>query len=165
MKKHFATQHKRSIQFDHELRHYLFSLKLPINWKYFVCLQCKTPFTNNRDYYLHKVMHSISERQQVGGGSDVHVVQQSHINAWKVMTYMVKQKVGREDWWVFIDNVTEAYKRKVGSFVRAENARHVTMQVNISILEIIREVVFSHDSLTVCFRWRLALSIRMLRVG
>ena len=142
-------QHKRSIQFDHELRHYLFSLKSPINRKYFVCLQCNTPFTNNRDYYLHKVMHNISERRQVGGGGDdVHVVQQSHINAWKVMMYMVKPKAGRKDWWVFIDNVTEAYKRKVGSFVRAENARHVTMQVNISILEIIREVVLSHDSLT-----------------
>ena len=158
LKRHFATQHKRSIQLDHELRHYLFSLKSPINRKYFVCLQCNTPFTNNRDYYLHKVMHNISERRgQVGGGGgdddDVHVVQQNHINAWKVMTYMVTPKAGRKDWWVFIDNATEAYKRKVGSFVRAENARHVTMQVKIDIytLEIIREVVLSHDSLTYIF--------------
>ena len=60
----------------------------------------------------------------------MHVVQQNHINAWKVMDYMVKPKVGREDWWVFIDDVTEAYKRKVASFVRVENARQVTMQVN-----------------------------------
>ena len=129
LKKHIFIEHKRSIRFDSELRHYLYSLKTPINRKYFVCLQCNTPFYNNRDYYLHKVMHK--KKQQVGGASDVHVVQQNHINAWKVMDYMVKPKVGREDWWVFIDDVTEAYKRKVASFVRVENARQVTMQVNI----------------------------------
>ena len=116
LKKHFVTQHKRSIQFDNELRHYLYSLKAPINRKYFICLLCNIPFTNNRDYYLHRVMH----RQQVGGGGDggddIHVVQQDHINAWKVMKYMVKPNPERKDWWVFIDNATESYKRKVGSF-------------------------------------------------
>ena len=73
-----------------------------------------------------------SDRKNKWGGAstDMHVVQQHHINAWKVMVYMVKPKVGRTDWSVFIDDVTEAYKRKVASFVRAENARHVMMQVN-----------------------------------
>ena len=135
LKKHIAIEHKRSIQHDHELRHYLYSLKTPINRKYFVCLQCNTPFDNNRDYYLHKVMHNRSEKQVGGAFTDLHVVQQHHINAWKVIVYMVKRKVGRKDWWMFIDDVTEAYKRKVASFVRAENARHVTMQVNTYYLE------------------------------
>ena len=74
-------------------------------------------------------MHNRSE--QVGGAStDLEVVEQRHINAWKVMVRMVKPKLGRSEWTLFIDGVTEAYKYKVASFVRAENARHVTMQVN-----------------------------------
>ena len=97
----------------------MYSLKTPINRKYFVCLQCNTPFNNNRDYYLHKVMHNRSEEQVGGASTDLHVVQQHHINAWNVMVYMVKPKVGRTDSSVFIDDVTEAYKRKVASFVRA----------------------------------------------
>ena len=114
LKRHIALEHKRTIQYDQELRHYLYSLKTPINRKYFVCLQCNTPFNNNRDYYLHKVMHNRSE--QVGGAStDLEVVQQRHINAWKVMVHMVKPKLGRTDWLVFIDGVTEAYKYKVAS--------------------------------------------------
>ena len=76
-----------------------------------------------------------------GGGDDIHVVQQDHINAWRVMKYMVKPNAEQKDWWVFIDNATESYKRKVGSFACTENARDVMMQVN-TILEIICEVVF-----------------------
>ena len=88
---------------------------------------------------MHKFMHNQTETEQVGGASadlevgeasgDLEVVEQRHINAWKVMVHMVKPKLGRTDWSLFIDGVTEAYKTRVASFVRAENAAQVTMQV------------------------------------
>ena len=76
---------------------------------------------------MHKFMHNRTEQV---GGADLEVVEQRHINAWKVMVHLVKPKLGRTDWPLFIDGVTEAYKIRVASFVRAENAIHVMMQVN-----------------------------------
>ena len=110
LKKHMATIHRRTIQFDQELRHYLYSLKASINKKDFVCLQCNRSFPNNRKYYLHKFRnHNCldygAQQQQVCGAAaddDVEVIQQNQINAWRVMTYMVTPAKGRTDWEIYV---------------------------------------------------------------
>ena len=87
-KKHLAKIHGRAVQFDRELRHYLYSLKVPVNKKDFVCLMCNRGFDNNREYYLHKfLVHR--HGGQVGGGADddlvangddVEIFQQNHMS-------------------------------------------------------------------------------------
>ena len=79
LKKHMASKHGRTTQYDQELRHYFYSMKVPINRKYFVCLQCNASFTNNREYYLHKFLEhnraEVGQQQQVGGAvGDLEVV-------------------------------------------------------------------------------------------
>ena len=137
LRKHMASKHGRTTQYDQELRHYLYSLKAPINRKYFVCLQCNVSFNNNREYYLHKFMdHNRAEalqqqQQQVGGAvGDLEVVHQRHVNVWKVMQYMIEPMPGRTDWAVFVVSVADRFKQRVALFVRSENARSVTLQVN-----------------------------------
>ena len=145
LKKHMAINHGGMIQFDQELRHYLYSLKAPINKKYFVCLQCHRPFDNNREYFLHKfLVHNRSDyapapppQQQVGGGGgaaatdddDVELLQHSQVKAWKVMHYVIKAAEGRIDWENYVANAGDKFKKKIASFIRAENANQLTLQV------------------------------------
>ena len=58
------------------------------------------------------------------------MVQQRHVNAWKVIQYLIEPRPGRTNWGLFIASVGERFKKRVASFVRAENARAVTLQVN-----------------------------------
>ena len=144
LKKHMARIHRSTIQFDQELRHYLYSLKKPINKKDFVFLQCNRSFPNNWEYYLHKlVKHNRLDygggsgaQQQVGGAvaDDVEVIQQDQINAWRVMTYMVTPAEGRTDWGIYVASVGDKFKRKLASFIRAENALNMTLQVKSGLL-------------------------------
>ena len=91
-----ASKHGRTTQYDQVLRHYLYSMKVPINRNYFVCLHCNASLNNNREYYLHKFLEhnraEVGQQQQVGGAvGDLEVVQQRHVNAWKVIQYLISK--------------------------------------------------------------------------
>ena len=72
-----------------------------------------------------------AQQQQVGGAAadddDVDVIQQNQINAWRVMTYMVTPAEGRTDWVIYVASVGDKFKRKLASFIRAENALNMTV--------------------------------------
>ena len=52
-KQHMRKVHEGTVRNDPELRHYLYSLKMQINVRHFICTQCHQEFPNNREYYTH----------------------------------------------------------------------------------------------------------------